>query len=433
MSLVAYTDSDDSDNSLQQPKSSNTPTKPRQITSATKPAFFRKLVDSDSHKIRVDLNSVLPPSGAAAKAQAQSSDHDDNAENVDTISRSPKKRRLGDRATSQTATATIGFNAMLPAPKNTGSIAKKAGEEKARARTREVGFTLKTGSEPAFSRESVQPVKLAESVNFSLREEESDNANDNAGVQSTKSSIFRAADEESTSAQPSVKTTKSTIFKPLSVARRKPPKRKTATSSTRKYGPKITGEQNQTGTSVAHQIDKPRVPLFSLTENAVSNQFDTVGVNTIDSLAIETSHDGDNLQDGLRETLEVNSQNLSSTSHPFIAKGSSTSLLKVAEDLNLPKSARRQLFGRNHGKGGGASDTSAINIVNFNTDSEYAANEELRAAGETVQHNPVRSIAPGKHSLKQLLSAATNQQDALEEHFASGRRNRKEAGGKYGW
>jgi hypothetical protein len=75
----------------------------------------------------------------------------------------------------------------------------------------------------------------------------------------------------------------------------------------------------------------------------------------------------------------------------------------------------------------------AINLVNFNTDQEYAHNEELRASGETIQHNPLRTVQPGKHSLRQLVSAASTQKDALEESWAAGRRNKKEAGNKYGW
>ena len=106
----------------------------------------------------------------------------------------------------------------------------------------------------------------------------------------------------------------------------------------------------------------------------------------------------------------------------------SQSLDDIAGDLNLSAAERRQLFGRQ--KGG---MKSATNVINFNTDKEYLHNEELRAAGETVTHNPVRAIAPGKHSLKQLVNAAQTQKDALEESFAKGRNNRKEAGSRYGW
>jgi hypothetical protein len=103
---------------------------------------------------------------------------------------------------------------------------------------------------------------------------------------------------------------------------------------------------------------------------------------------------------------------------------------ELASTLNLSASERRQLFGRNAAKGG---IPNSIEVTNFNLDAEYDANEELRAKGETVTHNPLRSIAPGKHSLRQLVNAASTQKDALEESFATGKRNKKEGGMKYGW
>jgi len=109
------------------------------------------------------------------------------------------------------------------------------------------------------------------------------------------------------------------------------------------------------------------------------------------------------------------------------------SLDDIAGDLKLSAAERRQLFGRQ--KGGGANEAirSATKIINFNTDKEYLHNEELRAAGEQVVHNPVRAIAPGKHSLKQLVNAAQSQKEALEESFAKGKSNRAEASSRYGW
>jgi hypothetical protein len=100
-------------------------------------------------------------------------------------------------------------------------------------------------------------------------------------------------------------------------------------------------------------------------------------------------------------------------------------LSSVASELQLDEATRRQLFGRQSDE--------QIKLVNFNTDQEYTANEELRASGDTVLHNPLRAIQPGKHSLRQLLDAATSQKDALEESWATGKRNKKEAGNKYGW
>lgn len=100
----------------------------------------------------------------------------------------------------------------------------------------------------------------------------------------------------------------------------------------------------------------------------------------------------------------------------------------IADDLNLSRAQRRQLFGR-------TADPSKSRILHFNTDKEYIANQELAHQTDlaAAQHNPVRAIAPGKHTLQQLVNAASTQREALEESFAAGRRNKKEAGSKYGW
>ena len=114
---------------------------------------------------------------------------------------------------------------------------------------------------------------------------------------------------------------------------------------------------------------------------------------------------------------------------PAASMSGAQSLNDIASDLNLSAADRRQLFGRQ--KGGAVPQ--ATKIINFNTDEEYRHNEELRAAGEQAVHNPVRAIAPGKHSLKQLVNAAANQKEALEESFAKGKSNRAEASSRYGW
>ncbi|EME44912.1 hypothetical protein DOTSEDRAFT_70825 [Dothistroma septosporum NZE10] len=92
--------------------------------------------------------------------------------------------------------------------------------------------------------------------------------------------------------------------------------------------------------------------------------------------------------------------------------------------MNLTPAQRRQLFGRN-GK--------SANVTHFNMDSEYAHNEELRQAGEVVEHRAVKAIAPGKHSLQQLVNNARSQKDALDDKFAEGKANRSAGGAKYGW
>ena len=117
------------------------------------------------------------------------------------------------------------------------------------------------------------------------------------------------------------------------------------------------------------------------------------------------------------------------TSPPAARMPGAQSLNNIASDLNLSAAERRQLFGRQKGR----AIPQATKIINFNTDEEYRHNEELRATGEQVMHNPVRAIAPGKHSLKQLVNAAANQKEALEESFAKGKSNRAEASSRYGW
>jgi hypothetical protein len=98
--------------------------------------------------------------------------------------------------------------------------------------------------------------------------------------------------------------------------------------------------------------------------------------------------------------------------------------------MNLSAAARRELFGRDKT---GAKAQMAAKVLNFDMDREYAHNEAVRASGETQLHNPVRAIQPGKHSLRQLVNAVQTQKDALEESFAAGKSNKREAGSRYGW
>lgn len=99
----------------------------------------------------------------------------------------------------------------------------------------------------------------------------------------------------------------------------------------------------------------------------------------------------------------------------------------ISEEVGMDEAEMRMFMGR---RGRNAE----IKIMDFNVDQEYEKNEAARAAGELApERNVVRSIKPGKHQLTSLLNAAQNQRAALEESFAEGRRNKKEAGSKYGW
>jgi hypothetical protein len=105
----------------------------------------------------------------------------------------------------------------------------------------------------------------------------------------------------------------------------------------------------------------------------------------------------------------------------------------------------RQLYGRN-GPG-----REAIKVSTFSVDDEYKQNELERSLGLAQDVKPVRNIAPGRHQLQSLLNSecsvsssleaealiantdAQSQRTALEDSFAKGKSNRKEAGSKYGW
>jgi hypothetical protein len=209
---------------------------------------------------------------------------------------------------------------------------------------------------------------------------------------------FARAGEES--AQPTVATQldasevklvgKATVFKPLSVARKtakKPAKARTIAS--RPEAP------------LEPPPERPKVSLFS------------IGVDNTDAAT----------PDELAPPAQAQEENKEEDHTP--APAAPQTLSSVALELQLDEATRRQLFGRQGDE--------QIKLVNFNTDQEYTANEVLRASGETAQHNPLRAIQPGKHSLRQLINAAATQKDALEESWAAGKRNKKEAGNRYGW
>lgn len=214
------------------------------------------------------------------------------------------------------------------------------------------------------------------------------------------------------------------MFKPLSVAR-KSKKSKSSSSNDQ------TNEIHQELQHKSQITAAPKISLFGpgLVENPADHMQNSSEENKPIALEAPISYLEPITSSVAEQLHELESANTwpVQTDLPKENKQRLQSLDSIAEDLNLSASAKRQLFGRQK------NEPSKISIVNFSTDKEYAANELLRQAGEQIQHNPVRTIAPGKHSLKQLVNVANSQKDALEEHFATSRRNKKEAGSKYGW
>ena len=369
MALVDYSDSDDSD--AEQPGAAPLP---KPVSKATAPSNTNFSIDkANPQKIRVKL----------ADASTSNESHEDEP--------ARKRPRVGGGGFS-------GFNSLLPPPKRDADVKPPSSASKGLARK---VFSLKTGAEPGFSRESDAELKNF----FAEQDQDSGSARaDDADVGipdvPKKTSVSTV-----TTAQPVVKGN-TFMFKPLSVARHPKQKKKPVNGSAKTT---VAAEAPPTSTTTSKpetvSPDPPpkKISLFSMQEER-----DPI------VLPIERPEEDDrDLVPEYDEDYSAQETRVPATSH---ASGTQN-LDSIASDLNLSAAERRQLFGRNL-----KNPASAANISNFNMDQEYLANEELRATGEQVQHNPLRGIAPGKHSLKQLVSVAQGQKDALEESFASGRR-----------
>ena len=343
---------------------------PRPVSN-TKPSFQKRKDNAEPHKIKVTLPEPLP---------------EDHASNE---SSEPAHKKM--------KTSAGGFNAMLPAPKR--QIIALASS--ARGKGLGPGISLKTGAAPAFSRE------VPEIHSVQSQEEETHNFSED---QSTYG--FSAPAEDATATDPPKKPGSAMVFKPLSVSRK--PKKKPAVASAPKCPTSSTNSSNSS--------NKPKASLFStpvLDDGipiAAGGHYEPLIHSASDQMSEE-----DIVADELYLTSESSLPNQQSINQP------APSLSSIADSLNLSAIERRQLMGR---KGAGLVDAK---VMEFNTETEYAANEELRAKGDTVKFNPVRSVVSGKHSLQQLVNLASNQREALEDSFAAGKRNKKEAGAKYGW
>ncbi|KAE8447083.1 hypothetical protein EG329_011067 [Mollisiaceae sp. DMI_Dod_QoI] len=392
MGLVDYSDSEASD-------TGPAPTA-KTSTTSSKPAFQKVVDRSNPGKIRVSLPQ------AVSKEDKQGDEP-------------PAKRaKTGGGAFS-------GFNSFLPAPKRTTQTNATTSSSPARSAGLGSGVNLKTGSAPGFSREP-EPER-------EYTEEEDSAPISQSGAARLNLPPPKATDHGDQKPAEEVKLAgKPLMFKPLSVSR-KPTKKK-----------KQTLEPNPTTTpplanptidaKAAKPPPKPKVSLFSMSTESERLPISTSG-GEYKSLIYEASEGrgvGDE-EDGNSIELEPSYEYVPTTTDMVPSAvptpPASQSLNDIAGDLNLTESQKRQLFGRQRG----GRMQSATKVINFNTDQEYLHNEELRAAGEQITHNPVRSIAPGKHSLKQLVNAAQSQKDALEESFAKGKNNRAEASSRYGW
>lgn len=393
MLLVEYSDSESS--GAEGPRTPHALTDTKATSKSHKPAFQKVVDRSNPHKIRVNLPTVV---------KTTKTECEDGSE-------PPSKRaKVASNAFS-------GFNSLLPAPKkapalNGGSGAKRAGLGS--------GVNLKTGATPGFSRDEGARMDGSGGDKATAEAEPSNSStalHDGHDIASQEPALTITLNDE-----PKIQGNPM-MFKPLSVVRK--PKKATSSAGTQNIPTRASVEARQSKTS-------PMISLFSTGDVQEPQNQGPVTAGEYQPMIYLPSNSKPDPSPPFFHDMEASESleipnNLSAQTNDNNQELSTQALDTIASELNLSASAKRQLLGRQR------NNPSNINIVNFNTDQEYAANEMLRQAGEQVQHNPVRAIAPGKHSLKQLVNAATNQKEALEEQFALGRRNRKEAGGKYGW
>lgn len=351
MALVGYSDSEGSD-------SETLNVAPVAAKPPPRKGNFQKLVDP-SGKIKVDLPTIKPEAEPEAP---------------------PAKK-------ARTAGKFGGFNSFLPAPKRSADAAKKGLGS---------GVNLKTGAEPAFSRERVDPDPPTQPL---APEQVTSNPDS-----SLPAPVLDDAPKE-------VKPTGNAMrFKPLSVARKKAIKKRVLPNANPVASPPVSQPPEETPKPPA---PKQKVSLFSVTQD--------------DDVPSSSTPTGD-YQPLLAEPQTITTETFETTTTAPVSEYSDpNSLGAIADGIGLSAADRRRLFGRNK-------DAAALaNVTHLNMEEEYAHNEQLRAQGQAVEHRAVKAVAPGKHSLQQLVNVATTQKEALEDAWAQGARNKAEAGSRYGW
>lgn len=406
MALVDYSGSEsDSGNEEEVTTLESTNPKP----TSNKPVFEKVVDRSNPHKIKVSLPET-------ARALTEDEDVDQGP--------SAKRAKIGLGGTG-------GFNSFLPAPKRTAAPDGGSGIGGIRRGALGSGVSLKTGATPAFSRE---PAPSVDENTSGDRVDEGGSVAESSGPDAAPSSTDIRPDKPTPEVEIEQKKNKPTIFKPLSVANKKATKKKASPADSLRPPEPTTGgyAQPPKGATKASLFSTGDEPIEAPSNGStIKGTYQPMVYHSEKPTIMPPSNPYSEESTRIQDYATADS----TYSQGQISDSQPQSLDDIADDLNLSASAKRQLLGRNHNasKAHPSQSPTVPNIVNFNTDEEYAANELLRQAGETVQHNPVRGIAPGKHSLRQLVNAASNQKDALEESFASGRRNKKEAGSRYGW
>ena len=413
--LAGYSDSESDNEASPAPKIAAKP--------APKPGFQKVVDRSNPGRIKVNLPGASQP-------RQEKDDIQDDAPPA-------KKPRLGGGSSFG------GFNAMLPAPKKPNLNAISASDS-AKTGSRGLGkglasgINLKTGAEPAFKREPrVETEEYDETGNPIKKEpmkKEDFRAMLNLPPPKTETKTETKVetpveDTKPASAPQQVPKPAAPRFVPMSVGKGKKKKHivpRTTPKPTDGASVPSTNAPSSHPLPSAAAPRKPKVSLFG-----VSTEAEPVAKAPTDTQYQPLLYGADEEQDAPIPSTTFQDPSTYTLAQPPPNEPAPSHLTSIASELNLTPAERRQLFGKQRRD---APDFSSAHIAEFNTDAEYAHNERLRQQGEAVAHNPLKTITgTGKNSLRSLVNVATTQKEALEDHFAAGHRNKKEAGNRYGW
>ena len=394
MGLVDYSDSEsESETAQPQPTPSTTTT-----TTAAPKKPFQKLLDRSSGAGKIVVN--LPTAGPAPE--------------ITTENEQPPAKRAKTSGGSRFSS----LGSFLPPPKKTGP-AGTAPSGKKPGTTPAPGVHLRTAAEPAFARGG---------------------DDDDAGVGSQPTSKGPSIPDGQKPEEEVKLVGKPLMFKPLSVARKKAPlktKKKDAGLAAGGSTPGAAATQHAATTPTpaappaAPPPKKQKISLFSMGDDELGSTASTTVAPTGAYEPLFTSAPESTALDEQEET-DVTSAYPSYHPAPTPLDQHQQTFSSLADTLS--PAARRELFGRSNpnAPASGVLPPGA-KVITFDMEREYAHNEALRASGAQQAHNPVRSIAPGKHSLRQVVNMAQSNQGALEESFARAKGSQRDAAGRYGW
>lgn len=402
MGLVDYSDSESETEAVQK--------KPNSAAIATSKKPFQKLLDRSVGPGKIVVN--LSAAGAAPDASTEDEQ--------------PPAKRVKTTGTSRFS----GLGSFLPPPKRAAASATTAAGSTALGRKSGTapapGVHLRTGAEPAFARGGGDDGSADGDDDF---------------ASGSKSRAGPSIPEGQKPEEEVKLVGKPLMFKPLSVARKKAPlknKKKDTTPQGASISSGAAAPQNQPSTTISPVASstapppKKKVSLFSMGDDEptpTANSTTSAPAGSYEPLFPSASELA--LPDEESDVTSAYPSYQEPTTQQYHQQQQHQDLTSFADGLS--RAARRELFGRSDSSNTPSLPANA-KVISFDMEREYAHNEALRASGAAQPaYNPVRSIAPGKHSLRQVVNMAQSNQDALEESFARAKNSQKDAAGRYGW